>query len=254
MPFRAILKEIRSQKPLVHCISNIVTANDCANLLLAIGASPMMAQAPEEMEEITAISSSTVLNTGTPDAARFDACEICGVHANRMHRPVVLDPVGVGASSWRLTNVQRLLTAFTPDLVRVNLSEARSLLGLCGQERGVDSAAVSDAEDPERCALALARRLGCAVLLSGATDIATDGSMILRISGGSPRVTAVTGSGCMLSALCGAFLAVSDDPLHAAAAASRFWKSCSEQAASRCADAGMGAFHMALIDVASLLR
>ena len=130
MPFHAILEEIRSKKPLVHCISNIVTANDCANLLLAIGASPMMAQATEEMEEITAISSSTVLNTGTPDAARFDACQICGVHANRLHRPVVLDPVGVGASSWRLTQVQRLLDTFAPDLVRVNLSEARALLGL----------------------------------------------------------------------------------------------------------------------------
>lgn len=252
MPFHAILEEIRSRKPLVHCISNIVTANDCANLLLAIGASPMMAQAPEEMEEITAISSATVLNTGTPDAARFAACEICGVHANRLRRPVVLDPVGVGASSWRLANVQRLLAAFVPDLVRVNLSEARALLGLRGQERGVDSAAASDAEDTERCAVELARRLDCAVLLSSSTDIATDGSEVLHISGGSPRVTAVTGSGCMLSALCGAFLAVSDDPLHAAAAASAFWKRCSEQAEARCADSGMGSFHMALIDAASL--
>ena len=252
MPFHAILKEIRSQKPLVHCISNIVTANDCANLLLAIGASPMMAQAPEEMEEITAISSATVLNIGTPDAARFDACEICGVHANRLHRPVVLDPVGVGASSWRLKHVQRLLTAFVPDLVRVNLSEARALLGLHGQERGVDSAAVPDAEDADRCAVELARRLGCTVLLSSATDVATDGNEILRIPGGSPRITSVTGSGCMLSALCGAFLAASDDPLHAAAAASAFWKRCSEQAETRSAGFGMGSFHMALIDAASL--
>ena len=252
MPFHAILEEIRRDKPLVHCISNIVTANDCANLLLAIGASPMMAQAPEEMEEITAISSATVLNTGTPDEARFDACEICGVHANRLHRPVVLDPVGVGASSWRLKNVQRLLACFVPDLMRVNLSEARSLLGLHGQERGVDSAAMPDAEDAERCAVELARRFGCAVLLSSATDIATDGSRVLRIPGGSPRVTAVTGSGCMLSALCGAFLAACDDPLRAAAAAAAFWKHCSEQAEARSAGSGMGSFHMALIDAASL--
>ena len=252
MPFHAILDKIRCQKPLVHCISNIVTANDCANLLLAIGASPMMAQAPEEMKEITDISSATVLNTGTPDAARFAACGICGAHANRIHRPVVLDPVGVGASNWRLENVQRLLTAFVPDLVRVNLSEAQALLGLRAQERGVDSAAVPDMEDAERCAVELARRLGCAVLLSSATDIATDGSEILRISGGSPRVTAVTGSGCMLSALCGAFLAVSDDSLHAAYAASAFWKRSSEHAEAHCADSGMGSFHMALIDAASL--
>ena len=252
MPFHAILEEIRNQKPLVHCISNIVTANDCANLLLAIGSSPMMAQAPEEMEEITAISSATVLNTGTPDEARFVACEICGVHANRLHRPVVLDPVGVGASSWRLKHVQRLLDSFVPDLMRVNLSEARALLGLRSQERGVDSAAMPDAEDAEHCAMELARRIGCAVLLSSATDVATDGSQVLRIPGGSPRVTAVTGSGCMLSALCGAFIAVSDNPLRAAAAASAFWKDCSATAGRRCADLGMGAFHMALIDAASL--
>ena len=252
MPFHTILEEIRSRKPLVHCISNIVTANDCANLLLAIGASPMMAQAPEEMEEITAISSSTVLNTGTPDAARFAACEICGVHANRLHRPVVLDPVGVGASCWRLKHVQRLLDCFVPDLMRVNLIEARALLGLRGQERGVDSAATPDAEDAERCAVELARRIGCAVLLSSATDIATDGSQVLRIPGGSPRVTAVTGSGCMLSALCGAFLAACEDPLLAAAAAAAFWKDCSATAERRSAGQGMGAFHMALIDAASL--
>ena len=118
----------------------------------------------------------------------------------------------------------------------------------------MDSAAVSDAEETERCAVELARKLGCAVLLSSATDIATDGSEVLRIPGGSPRVTAVTGSGCMLSALCGAFLAASDDPLRAAAAASAFWKRCSEQAEARCAGSGMGSFHMALIDAASLLR
>lgn len=251
MPFHAILEEIRSKKPLVHCISNIVTANDCANLLLAIGASPMMAQATEEMEEITAISSSTVLNTGTPDAARFDACQICGVHANRLHRPVVLDPVGVGASSWRLTQVQRLLDTFAPDLVRVNLSEARALLGLETQERGVDSAERAGTRQARDCAMELARRLGCVALLSSDTDVVTNGSSCTEIPGGSSRVTAVTGSGCMLSALCGAFLAVSEDPLQAAIAASTFWKACAEAAEVRCNGKVMGSYHIALIDAAS---
>lgn len=251
MPFHTILREIRSRKPLVHCISNIVTANDCANLLLAIGASPMMAQAPEEMEEITAISSATVLNTGTPDEARFQACAICGNHANRLHRPVVLDPVGVGASAWRLNHVRQLLESFTPDLVRVNLSEAQSLLGLDALERGVDSAPCACAGEIEACAIQLARELHSVVLLSGATDVVTDGRQVLRIPGGSPRTAFVTGSGCMLSALCGAFLAASDDPLQAAAAASAFWKSCAELAERRCAGAGMGTFRMALIDAAS---
>ena len=252
--FGALFDRVRETSPLVHCISNLVSANDCANIVLAAGASPIMADDPEEVEEITALSRALCLSLGTPNPRKAEAMVKAGRTAARLGLPVVFDPVGVGASSWRLENVQRLLTAFVPDLLRVNLSEARALLGLRGQERGVDSAAASDAEDTERCAVELARRLDCAVLLSSATDVATDGSEILRIPGGSPRVTAVTGSGCMLSALCGAFLAVSDDPLHAAAAASRFWKACSEQAEARSAGSGMGSFHMALIDAASLLR
>ena len=106
----AQLEEVRRRRPLIHCVSNIVTANDCANLALAVGASPMMAQAPEEMEAISSISGATVLNTGTPDAEKFRACRICAVSA---HHPVVLDPVGVGASPWRLGQVRDLLDGFT---------------------------------------------------------------------------------------------------------------------------------------------
>ena len=172
------------------------------------------------MEEITAISSSTVLNTGTPDAARFYACQICGVHANRLHRPVVLDPVGVGASSWRLTQVQRLLDTFAPDLVRVNLSEARALLGQETRERGVDSAERAGTRQARDCAMELAHRLGCVVLLSSDTDVVTNGSSCTEIPGGSSRVTAVTGSGCMLTAMLGAFCGADpDQPFEAACAA-----------------------------------
>ena len=123
------LDKVRRQRPLIHCVSNIVTANDCANLALAVGASPMMAQAPEEMEAISAVSDATVLNTGTPDAEKFRACRICAVSARH---PVVLDPVGVGASPWRLGQVRALLDLFTPSILRVNLGEARALLGRVG--------------------------------------------------------------------------------------------------------------------------
>ena len=130
------LDKVRRQRPLIHCVSNIVTANDCANLALAVGASPMMAQAPEEMEAISAVSDATVLNTGTPDAEKFRACRICAVSARH---PVVLDPVGVGASPWRLGQVRALLDLFTPSILRVNLGEARALLGSDGQEQGVQA-------------------------------------------------------------------------------------------------------------------
>ena len=124
------LDKVRRQRPLIHCVSNIVTANDCANLALAVGASPMMAQAPEEMEAISAVSDATVLNTGTPDAEKFRACRICAVSARH---PVVLDPVGVGASPWRLGQVRALLDLFTPSILRVNLGEARALLEEWGE-------------------------------------------------------------------------------------------------------------------------
>ena len=111
------LEALRRQRPLIHCVSNLVTANDCANLALAVGASPMMACAPQEMAEITAAASATVLNTGTPDEERFEVCRLCGCEAVRLGHPVVLDPVGVGASPWRLRRTQELLHLWTPSIL-----------------------------------------------------------------------------------------------------------------------------------------
>ena len=139
MSVSAPLAAIRAQHPLLHCISNIVSANDCANLALAIGASPIMAQAPQEMADIAALASAVVLNTGTPDEAKFAAARTAGATANRRSIPVVLDPVGVGASPWRLANIQSLLQQVQPAIVRVNAGEAAALLGLGGSEHGVDS-------------------------------------------------------------------------------------------------------------------
>ena len=174
---------VRRQRPLIHCVSNIVTANDCANLALAVGASPMMAQAPEEMEAISAVSDATVLNTGTPDAEKCRACRICAVSARH---PVVLDPVGVGASPWRLGQVRALLDLFTPSILRVNLGEARALLGSDGQEQGVDSPLPASREARRDTAMDLARRRGTAVLLSGPEDLVCSGHAhggIVRLPG-----------------------------------------------------------------------
>ena len=129
MSVSAPLAAIRAQHPLLHCISNIVSANDCANLALAIGASPIMAQAPQEMADIAALAGAVVLNTGTPDEAKFTAARTAGATANRRSIPVVLDPVGVGASPWRLANIQSLLQQVQPAIVRVNAGEAAALLG-----------------------------------------------------------------------------------------------------------------------------
>ena len=244
------LIRIRAQKPLVHCIANIVTANDCANLLLAIGASPMMAQAEEEMADIAAISSAAVLNLGTPDENRFKLAALRCALANRHGHPAVLDPVGVGASRWRLTGVQRALKRFTPAIVRVNLSEAQALLGETTREHGVDSAAGGADAERADCAAALARQLRSIVLLSGEADFISDGARTERVEGGSAMTAMVTGSGCMLSALCGAFAAVEPDALRAAAFASAFWKDCAALAEQNAQGRGPGSFRVALIDAA----
>ena len=121
------LKQIQGVHPLLHCISNIVTANDCANLALAIGASPIMAQEPQEMPQIATLAKAVILNTGTPDEAKFQAAAIAGKTANQLHIPVILDPVGIGASTWRLNHIHDLLSQVHPDILRVNLGEARAL-------------------------------------------------------------------------------------------------------------------------------
>lgn len=249
MCYRAALKTIRERRPLVHCISNIVSANDCANLLLSVGASPMMAQAEEEMADIAALSSAAVLNTGTPDAARFRLCARRGILAEARNTPVILDPVGVGASSWRREQLTAMLASLRPSIVRVNLSEALALLGCAARERGVDSDADLGAEGGS-CARALARKLSATVLLSGDTDYVSDGERSFRVCGGSAMMTAVTGSGCMLSALCGAFAAVEPDAFQAACMAAHFWKDCAARAEACAGERGPGSFRVSLIDAA----
>ncbi|MCD8341102.1 MAG: hydroxyethylthiazole kinase [Clostridiales bacterium] len=247
-----LLAALREKRPLIHCISNIVTANDCANLLLAVGASPMMAQAPEEMEEISAAAGAVVLNTGTPSGEKFAACLRAGRAACRAGIPVVLDPVGVGASSWRLEQVQALLKEVQPSIVRVNYGEAAALLRGGQAERGVDSLPPPE-RDAAAAAGALARTLSAVVLLSGTEDVVTDGRNVITVSGGSSWMRSVTGAGCMLSVLCGGFSAVVATPLEGAVCAARFWKQAAALAERDAAGRGMGSFRVALFDVASRL-
>ena len=247
------LQEVRRKRPLIHCVSNIVTANDCANLALAVGASPIMAQAPQEMGDITAASDATVLNTGTPDEIKFEACMLCGKAASAAGHPVVLDPVGVGASPWRLRRVQELLHLFTPSILRVNLGEAQALSAGGGREQGVDSPAPASRAERLSAARALALHRRTAVLLSGPEDIVTDGQTAWCLPGGSDLMAFVTGTGCMLSVLCGVFAAVEPEPMKAAVLASAFWKVCSRRAQENAAGRGPGTFRAALMDAAANL-
>ena len=245
--FGALFDRVRETSPLVHCISNLVSANDCANIVLAAGASPIMADDPEEVEEITALSRALCLSLGTPNPRKAEAMVKAGRTAARLGLPVVFDPVGVGASPWRPANIQSLLQQVQPAIVRVNAGEAAALLGLGGSEHGVDSLTAPKA--PAGLAAALAQKLGCVVLLSGTEDLIADGQLLCTVRGGSDRMRTVTGAGCMLSVLCGAFAAVQPgDAFTAAVQAARFWKACAEQAEDHAA--GAGSFRVALFDAA----
>lgn len=247
------LDTVKQRRPLIHCVSNIVSANDCANLALAVGASPMMAQAPQEMADITAASAATVLNTGTPDEEKFQVCMLCGKEAARLGQPVVLDPVGVGASPWRLERTRELLHLFTPTILRVNLGEAQALSQGGSRGQGVDSLAPASREERLEAAMRLAKHRRTTVLLSGPEDVITDGSAAWCVSGGSGWMARVTGTGCMLSVLCGVFAAVEPDAVSAAVLASAFWKACSRKAERMAGEKGPGSFHMALLDAAGTL-
>ena len=209
MELGACLDRVRERRPLIHCITNYVTANDVANLLLACGASPIMADEPEEVEEITARCAGLCLNLGTPSRRTIPSLMRAGVKAGELGRPVVLDPVGVGASALRLRTAQELMARVTFTVLRGNVSELRALAG--GQEhtRGVDAGGADAVTEAE-----LERGV------TGAIDLVSDGEQCVVIRNGRPEMGLVTGTGCQLSALTAACLAASPErPLEAAAAA-----------------------------------
>ena len=239
MPDFARLDQIRARRPLIHCVSNIVSANDCANVVLAAGAGPVMAHAPEEMADITAASAATVLNTGTPDEARFHTCLLCGQEAARRNQPVVLDPVGAGASALRTDTALRLLNEVKFAVIRGNISESKTLALGSGTTKGVD-ADVADKVTEENLdgavsfAKGFAKQSGAVVAITGAIDIVTDGERAFCIRNGRPEMSAITGTGCQLSALTAAFVTANPDrPLEAAAGAVCAMGLCGEIACRR---------------------
>ena len=205
------LDAVRAKKPLVHCITNYVTVNDVANLLLASGASPVMADAIEEVEEMVAIADALLINIGTLNARTVTSMLAAGKRANAKAIPVVLDPVGVGATSYRTEVARRLLDNVQFTLVRGNISEIQVLGMGSGTSKGVDAAdhdLKADVQGRISLAQRLAERYGCMVAISGAQDIlvGTDRSAA-TCANGCAAMQDITGSGCMLGALTAAFLA-----------------------------------------------
>ncbi len=247
---------LRSQAPLVHVITNTLSQNDCANLLLAAGARPIMAEAEEEVQEVARGCAALVLNTGIPSEAKFRAMRLAGEAANQAGIPVVLDPVGIGASAFRRQRIGRLLSQLRFHIIRGNSAEIAVLAGQPRGFSGVDDAAGGSTAEKRWLAHQVAARYGATVLQSGVQDVIVRAARECVVSGGHPAIARVTGAGCMLSALAGAFLAVvPEDPMVAALAAAQFWKCCAAWAADRMQQRGegTGSLRAYLIDAASLL-
>lgn len=208
------LRAVRERAPLVHNVTNLVVMQQTANALLALGASPIMAHAEGELDELLGFAAALVLNIGTLDPPWVAAMERALACAAARSLPVVLDPVGAGASRLRTDTALRLLRQGGVTLLRGNASEILALAGAAGATKGVDSTHAADAA--RDAARALARTYGCAVAVSGSVDHCIDRTREVRVANGVALMTRVTGMGCTASALCGAFAAVQPDPLRAA--------------------------------------
>ena len=211
------LAELRKLGPVVHNITNYVVMNNTANALLAVGASPVMAHAQEEMADMVAIASALVINIGTLSKEWVKSMFLAAEHAGRRGIPIVIDPVGAGATPYRTSTVRELLAAVRPAIIRGNGSEIMAACGERVQTKGVDSGAASN--DAVAAAKALHESTGATICISGATDFIVSASGVGKIANGHPMMTRVTGLGCTATALCGAFAAVNSDYGQAAAQA-----------------------------------
>jgi hydroxyethylthiazole kinase len=236
------LRELRERKPLIHQITNYVVMNETANATLALGALPVMAHAPQEVEEMAAVAGALVLNIGTLSEHWIEAMLLAGKATGA---PIVLDPVGAGATRYRTETAKRLLDELDVAVVRGNPAEIATLAGREAEIRGVES--IGAADSPAELARGAAKTLGLVVAVTGPTDYVSDGERVVAVSNGHELLGAVSGTGCMATAVTGAFLAAKpNDPLEAAAEALAAFGVAGEDAAR---DArGPGTFHAGLYD------
>lgn len=242
------LSRIRERTPLIHNITNFVAMNDTANVLLALGASPVMAHAIEEVREMVAHAGALVLNIGTLEESWIEAMLAAGEEANARGIPVVFDPVGAGATKLRTTTTERIRSALRVAVVRGNAAELATIAGMEAKIRGVDSLASGA---PDSAARLAAARFGGTAVVSGAIDYLSDATRAGEVRNGHPLMGRVTGSGCMATAIVGAFLAVETDPFLAAIEAVIAFGIAGEIAAAR--SAGPGTFRAQLMDAVAAL-
>ena len=211
------LAVVREQKPLIHNITNFVVMNYTANALLALGASPVMAHAQNEVEDMVSFAGALVLNIGTLTDDWIASMIKAGQKATEQQTPIILDPVGSGATPLRTNSAKKIIEATKISVIRGNASEILSLRHENSKTKGVDS--IHSVEEAADAAKVLAEELNTTLAITGAVDLVTDGSRMLRVANGHPLMGYVTGTGCTATVVIGAFLAVDDDPLRATATA-----------------------------------
>jgi hydroxyethylthiazole kinase len=240
---------LRSKRPLVHHITNYVTVNDCANITLCIGGAPVMADAPEEVEEMVSMAGSLVLNIGTLNERQVDSMLLAGKRANELGIPIVLDPVGAGATKYRTETARILMDRLKISIIKGNAGEIGVLAGTGGIVRGVDSGGLTG--DPLLITKELARSSGSIVIMSGETDIVSNGEMTYLIDNGHELMGRISGTGCMATSIVAAFAAVTKDQTIGSVAALAAFGIAGEQAAKKAS--APSSFKVALLDETAAL-
>lgn len=250
-----LCRNLKEKSPLVHCITNYVTVNDCANILLASGASPIMADDIGEAAEITSICSALDINIGTLNERTIPSMLAAGKRAGELGHPVLLDPVGAGASALRTNTAAAIVDQVRPTVIRGNISELRALALGSATTRGVDASSddkvtVENIGSVVAWVRDMANRTGAVIVITGETDLVVSGSRACAVKGGHPVMGRITGSGCMLSALMTAAIAASDDAFEGALQCLCMMKTAGERAQKKMAERGLGtsSFRDLLID------
>lgn len=237
--WKKYLNTLKEEQPVIHNITNYVTVNDCANILLACGASPIMADAKEEVEEITSICKGLNLNIGTPHVCDIEAMLLAGKKANALKHPILLDPVGIGASTLRTNTVMKLIEELELQVIRGNISEIKAIALGTATVNGVDASSEDSITKDNLSKVLpfikeLAKKTGAIIVVSGAIDIVSDSNKSYVLYNGHAMMSSVTGTGCMLSAIITAYLAANPkEALEATAAAVLAMGICGEVAYER---------------------
>jgi len=236
--------KVREVHPLVHHITNYVTVNDCANVCICAGGSPIMSDSAYEVEEMVASADALVLNIGTINERTLESMKRAGKAAGKVGKPIILDPVGVGATKYRTNVVEGLISSLHPSIIKSNMGEMSTIVGCKGMVRGVDS--VSSCKDLADRMLAFAKENRCVLVSTGPTDYVTDGRTFFELSNGVPMLENVSGTGCSVTTMIGVYAGACGPSAESAVAAVSAFNIAAEDAIGHCA--GPGTFKPALLD------